>query len=87
MSSQVFSLSNFLRGRVGEIARLPSLPARPLPPPLSLARSGPRQQPETSLTLGAWRVLWPRAASASPAPKIPRASAGVLRGRTRPAGA
>lgn len=85
---QVVPLPNFLRGRVGEIARLlPSSPARPLPPPLSLACSGPRQPPETSLTLGAWRVLWPRAASASPAPKGPRAGAGVPRRRTEPASA
>ncbi|XP_049501952.1 uncharacterized protein LOC125933127 [Panthera uncia] len=59
--------------------------SRPLPPPPSLAPSGPRQPPETSLTLGAWRVLWPRAASASPAPNGPRTGAGAPRERTGPA--
>lgn len=49
---QIVPLPNFLRGRVGEIQRLPSPPPGPLPPPPS-ASSGPKQPPETSLTLGA----------------------------------
>lgn len=89
------------RGRPGEesspapAAQLPPRPAgetadtRPRPEPAapsSRARPGPGGA-RTSLTLGAWRVLWPRAASASPAPNGPRAGAAVPRGRAGPAGA